>query len=526
SMVATIRGWLLVGDGWIARLVRIGGLLRMLSTLAAISIVMDVTTTGDVDAKKILMGILFGAAAGSRFGPVGALAGGLIIPITMAFKQKSPYDQIADQLDARAKKWMQTANMAGGNKELKDYNMLLAQHNQYLANAYRGYQGSDEALEHYQKTLMNLDQFAKFQQTTKALDQLEANRTEVHNKMAKENVETTKKEVTERINAWKKFNADMRKYNTAMTDFQDKQTQFKKDLQNWNDQLKDATAQAGQDAITNLRNMYSQMEEDNRAAFGEIFKGPWLTSESFDIAKEWGVVPRIQDLIKDLTQQNNQFAQWRSNLDKLFKKGLPAGLIDDIKKMGIEEGSPIMENILKANPAQVSKLIAQYKRREAQIKSSTKMDFSDEIERFRKAGGNMGAAIIDGFESAQVGMFFDRWIKTKFPNAISSAVNEAVSRWKAGNPPPVAPARPVRPTAPKLDRTRPAGGTAQNPGGSATMMDKGWTPKQTIAAAAAAAKGDTYNFHFQVGGQDVIANDAAIRHAAFIAKNAFRGAFK
>lgn len=183
--------------------------------------------------------------------------------------------------------------------------------------------------------------------------------------------------------------------------------------------------------------------------------------------------------------------------------------------MGIEEGSPIMDNILKATPAQVSKLIQQFKRREGQIKSSTKMDFTDEIERFRKAGGNMGAAIIDGFENAQVGLFFDKWIKTRFPTAISAAVNEAVKRWKEGNPPPTAPTRPARPTPP-------AGATSSNPGGVATPHGK-WTPH--VAPQA----GDSYNFHFNIGGMDAVSAtgvDAAMRQAAFVAKNAFRGAFK
>jgi hypothetical protein len=132
------------------------------------------------------------------------------------------------------------------------------------------------------------------------------------------------------------------------------------------------------------------------------------------------------------------------------------------------------------------------------------MDFQDEINRFRKAGGDMGQAIINGFQQAQVGAWFDGWIQTKFPDVINAAVNKAVSDWKVENPAP-----PMLPTIAK-----PAGATSKNPGGVGTTGKGGSTTtdnsrSQTIMidiAAGALAGGSS--------------TEEVIRKAAFVARTA------
>jgi hypothetical protein len=104
--------------------------------------------------------------------------------------------------------------------------------------------------------------------------------------------------------------------------------EYTRRLKEWRTQLAQATKDARTTAVENLKQMYIQMEQTNRQEFGQLFQGPWLTSETFDIAKEWGIQPRVQDLIKDLRQQNNVFAKWRRSLDAIFKKGLPRGFVD------------------------------------------------------------------------------------------------------------------------------------------------------------------------------------------------------
>jgi len=302
----------------------------------------------------------------------------------------------------------------------------------------------------------------------------------------------------------------MKKYNTDMKQYKFDMDQYTDSVKSWKNNLVQATRTAGTTAVSNLRNMYMQMEQTNRQAFGELFQGPWLTSQTFDLAKEWGITPQIQDMIRDLSEQNQKFRKWRTSLDAVMKKGLPSGFVQELQKMG-EDSQPLLDQILNASPAQVQKLIAQWKQREKQIKSSTKMDFRDEIDRFKKAGGDMGQAIINGFEQAQVGKWFDGWVKTTFPNVISAAVNTAVTDWKAQNPYPVAPRKPVAPRAPAM--RKPGGSTPANPTGASGP----WTPTYNNDNSQSAV----YNFHFD---PTVAGKTEAMRQAAFAARNAIRGA--
>jgi hypothetical protein len=207
--------------------------------------------------------------------------------------------------------------------------------------------------------------------------------------------------------------------------------------------------------------MYSQMLSENQQAFGALFQGPWLTGETFDLAKEWGITPRIQDIIRDLDEQIKQFAERRKMIDTLFKRGLPEGFLDELRTMSPEEAMPILKELVNATPKETQKLIQKLKIRERDIKAATQLDFTREIESFRKAGTNMGEAIINGFQNAGVGAWFDGWIKATFPDLINAAVAQAVKDWKTQNPKTVAP--PLKPPKPPIKPPRtPQGNTNTN----------------------------------------------------------------
>jgi TP901 family phage tail tape measure protein len=517
ALEAMMRRMGITGGGLMTTFRSMLMILRRLSAIATIAIAIDVMRKGDADAWQILMGMISGAVVGSRFGIFGALAGGLVIPITiLASKSKgSLAEDFTDTVRGEAQHFRDIAKTA--NPALKKYNLLLARHADYLANAADGYKGSDIAFAKYRSNLMDVKEFERWERTVKRIDAVEESHTRNMKGRTKEEKDAAEKAAAARVAAFKKYRAAMKVYNDKLAEFEDNTRQYKEDLKRWHEDLADTTRQARVDAVDNLRNMYQEMEQVNRQAFGELFKGPWLTSETFDLAQEWGITPRIQDMIKDLRMQNNAFAKWRADLDKIMKRGLPKEFIDEIRGMGIEQGQPFIEQILKASPQQVNNLIAQYKRREGQIKSATKMDFVDEIERFRKAGGDMGSAIIDGFKEAQVGMWFDGWIKSTFPDVINSAVNEAVRRWKQQTPAPTAPTPPVRPVMP-------AGATARNPGGVATIPAAPRGPFNPVTT------NNTVNVGIHdadIGGVERFKfREEALRQAAFVARNAFRGAFK
>jgi TP901 family phage tail tape measure protein len=297
---------------------------------------------------------------------------------------------------------------------------------------------------------------------------------------------------------WKILGAkNLEDFSKKLQKMYDTQVDGASEAADYQKQLTETQAQAADQAVSTLRNMYMQMEQENRGFFGALFQGPWLTSETFDLAKEWGITPRIQDMIKDLHQQNAQFATWRSSLDKLLKKGLPAGFIDELRQMGPEEGQPILNEIMSAKPSQVNKLISEWKAREQQIKKATKMDFSREINAFKKAGGDMGRAMIEGFETAEVGKWFDSWVKVTFPNVINAAVTAAVADWKKANPKPTTAKPEQRPKAPNTT----AGSTNNNDN----------------------SKKITVNVYPEHAMQNERNQQAAMRQAAFVAKNVLAG---
>jgi hypothetical protein len=180
--------------------------------------------------------------------------------------------------------------------------------------------------------------------------------------------------------------------------------------------------------------MYSQLLSENESAFGQLFKGPWLTSETFDIAKEWGITPRIQDIIKDLDMQIKQFADRRNMIDKLFKRGIPKGFLDELRTMSPEEAMPLLKELVDATPKETARLINKLNTRERDIKAATMIDFTREINQFKKAGGDMGQGIINGFQNAGVGKWFDAWIKTTFPGVINAAIAQGIKEFKVNNP--------------------------------------------------------------------------------------------
>lgn len=72
------------GAGLVARFTMLWTVMRRMSTLGAIVITLKAIWSGDPSAKDFILGALMGAAAGARFGPLGALAGGIVVPVTMA----------------------------------------------------------------------------------------------------------------------------------------------------------------------------------------------------------------------------------------------------------------------------------------------------------------------------------------------------------------------------------------------------------------------------------------------------------
>lgn len=406
--------------------------LRFLGTLAAISIVIDVKRTGDVTGWKLLMGMLAGAAAGSRFGPIGALAGGIVVPVSMVLMSKDPLDQAKEQGQLLPEAYQREF------KKMVD-------------------QGVDMKVAARKTRESWLAEIKKFK-LPDAVEARERNRANVSAEMNKSTASTKRS-----TQAQRDYNAAMEVYQKKMTKYAEAQKQYRTDMEHhkraveeYNQNLAKETVRATSEAVDGLRSMYLEIEKVNEGLMGELFQGPLLGGESFDLAKEWGITASIESMITDIKQANSLFNQIQSGFMKLRKIGIAPEMIAEIQKMAPKDALGFIQGILKGTPKQQQELIKAFNQRNKNVQDQTKMDFVDEIERFRKAGVNMGDAIKNGFQSAQVGAWFDSWVQRTFPNVISSAVNQAVTEWQTLNPMPTAPKMPrapIRPTAPPAATT-------------------------------------------------------------------------
>lgn len=532
SFVAALRLITMTGGGVATAMTTLLSVMRMMAGFGVIALMLKVAWTGNATAIDFLVGAMLGAAAGSMFGPAGAIVGAITVPVILSIiaeKRKSGMEKAFDEYEQQFKDklggfmnaindvaigpWgifsgLQPFEPEFDKKDFeKQWNLLAkaaerANKKMYMVGKPEGLLkpgnidilhrkvaklgdtlatvrsisigtskgevlistvidgkvvSNKEAIDHYKKTGENLGTFTSVAaanayaatlhtQQAKMVNAWKAMQSQLaevdpkvrelfkkfgpkpgEGKSARQWFDELKKKIQEGTGATKEQMQAWEDWYTAVNNAQQSAINRQKELAR-------VTQETTEQTVNSLKGMYMQMEQQNRQFMGELFKGPWLTSETFDLAKEWGITPRIQDMIKDLNQQNAQFAKWRGTLDKLMKKGLPKDFIDELRAMGPEEGQPLLDQIMSAKPGQVNKLINAWKSRQSQIKQATKMDFRSEIKAFEKAGGKMGDAMIEGFEAAGVGLWFDTWVQKTFPNIINDAVNKAIADWKAANP--------------------------------------------------------------------------------------------
>jgi len=443
--------------GGLPALLLLTRLVGFLSAIGVITLALKVAWTGQATAIDFIMGAIAGAGAGFLLGgPPGAIVGAITVPVLLKWiadeRGKSAADVAFDKLQ----------ESQGGNPSF--FEALMGSPSDFLKWSQDAGKTMVVGRQEFERQWNELVKFTKSKSPIAGLDRdvmkfhpkivklFNAYQAGIDksDKSAKNNVETWD-QAMKRIDKLIKMGkggivgklvqdllADADESFDALEDTTVQRAQ----------QLQDVIKQTTQQAMDSLRSLYSQLLSENEQAFGALFQGPWLTSQTFDLAKEWGITPRIQDIIRDLDEQIEQFRQRRKMIDTLFKRGLPQGFLDELRTMDAEQAMPLLKELVSATPKQTRNLVAKLNRAEKDIKAATQLDFTREIESFRKAGTNMGEAIINGFQSAGVGAWFDGWIKATFPDLINAAVAQAVKDWKTQNPKTVAP--PLAPPPPPI----------------------------------------------------------------------------
>ena len=235
-------------------------------------------------------------------------------------------------------------------------------------------------------------------------------------------------------------------------------------------------------AAARLVEMKNAMRAVNEEAFGKLFEGPLLSSEAFNLAKEWGIEPGMDHLIKDLNMQATRFKKWRKGIDALTKKGLPPKLVADIQAMGIE-GMPFVETLISSSPGKLKEFIASWAKGQKLIDEATNIDFKRKMDKWRKFGKGIMQNIILGMQSEEVALqkYFENWINNEFPGYVKAmqdkARKEFIASQQAGKDKP--PATPK----PKPTDTKPATVTNNNQV-TVTVDGRGKTDKEIAREVA------------------------------------------
>lgn len=196
---------------------------------------------------------------------------------------------------------------------------------------------------------------------------------------------------------------------------------FKQEFEAATDRLKNA-AQA-------MRDKFLEIKDANTQMWGTLFQGPVLTSETFDVAKEWGISPALRHINKDIDASNKRFVKFRGNLAKLAKKGVPKEVIDEIAAMGAEEGMSWTEAILKGNNKEFQRFLQVLANRKSEIQKATELDFNRLRKHWEELGKAGADAFIAGLTDENVGLtaFFEKWINNEFPGYAEAAAKAAAA---------------------------------------------------------------------------------------------------
>ena len=168
---------------------------------------------------------------------------------------------------------------------------------------------------------------------------------------------------------------------------------------------------------------------------GELFQGPFLTSETFNLAQEWGITPAMKDLNRDLREQIQAFNKWQGDLKAIGRKGAPAELVKSLEALG-PDAVDKLEVLRKASPKMFNNFIRLWQQRQGAIKRETQIDFKDQLAQWNKYGHDIAFEIIAGLRGENVTLEkgFEKYITTNFAGALENIKTKALADFYRENP--------------------------------------------------------------------------------------------
>lgn len=435
--------------GMLSRFVSLLKLFSRFAKIGAVSLIIKAALTGDPTAIQLLQGALMGAAAGASFGPYGALAGAIIVPVAMRIAPmlnkpaKSAFDQlilnqfrkdfegaVARGGDAIRDSWTKTLS------QLHLYNIFVnSTADDFAAMALKAREAGKLTGNEYTAALkialaegmIDLPTF-----NIRMAEQIH-DRPDITTRGVKEVSKVRETGMNKDLTAASKYFDALNKMDNEARDNAKRNAQ----------QISDARRAAVEELSSFLIQQYQQIEDQNKQFMGSLFQGDWLTGESARLSEEWGIKPMAKDLLKDMRMQLSEFNKFNSTIAAIAKRGGPPALIEELKAMG-PEGMQMLEALRKATPKEFNAIVAAYKQRQNAIRKQTQIDFNKQLAQWKKHGGNMMKAIISGLsaEHAQLEQYFQNMVGVWFPGFISQAVADARSDIAASADPKKKPVMP------------------------------------------------------------------------------------
>lgn len=200
-------------------------------------------------------------------------------------------------------------------------------------------------------------------------------------------------------------------------------------------QANDSMKQALDTAVSNLSSTYDQIQQANESAMGELFQGPFLTGETFNLAEEWGVTAGIKDINKDLKDQIAEFNKWHGALRAIGARGAPKELLQSLEALG-PDAVDKLETLRKASPKMFNNFVRLWQQRQNAIKRETKMDFTAQLKEWNKYGKDIAFQIISGLRGENVTLEkgFEKYISANFSGALNKIKTDALKEFYQENP--------------------------------------------------------------------------------------------
>jgi len=177
--------------------------------------------------------------------------------------------------------------------------------------------------------------------------------------------------------------------------------------------VKAALKQAMDTAVQTMMDAWDTAKEQAQTNFGDLFSGDTIQTKL-----DWGAKLNIDDLTKDLADQEHKFRQFNHNLNMLARKGAPTALIDQLRALGPSANAELLA-MNGATKKQLNAYFKLYQKSQKDINKATHDAFDEQRMKWTEHGRSLAAGILLGLkqEAPALTRYFQRLWNTLIHDA-------------------------------------------------------------------------------------------------------------